>query len=273
MRAPDASRSREARRYFRTVFVSDVHLGSRGCQAGLLLAFLESLDTETLVLVGDIVDLERLKRTTFWPPEHEAVLRAVLRKAREGTRVIYVPGNHDREIRDFCGTTLGRLEIRPHHVHETADGRRFLVLHGDQFDALVRCGPLLAVLGDLGHRALVRLNAWLNRLRARRGQPYWSLAAFVKAHSRAAADYVARYRAAATAEARRRGVDGVICGHIHQPEATEIDGVLYLNDGDWVEHCSALVEDPDGCITLVDWPRLAPERDAAAPVRSAQRAA
>lgn len=242
--------------HFRSVFISDVHLGSRGCQANLLLRFLSAVRTDTLYLVGDIVDLERLQRSVFWPQEHNDVLRAILGKAKHGTRVVYIPGNHDRQFRDFCGLSFGNLHIRRRHVHEAADGKRYLVLHGDEFDGIVRCNRIIRLCGDATHRVIVRLNDVCNRIRAACGYPYWSLAAAMKRRSRIANDFVERYQQAAMDCARRYRVDGIVCGHVHHPNRISHEGSVYLNDGDWVEHCTALIEHRDGRMALVDWPRL-----------------
>ena len=238
-------------RRYRAVFISDVHLGQRGCQAELLLDFIRTLDCEHLYLVGDIVDGWRLKRGWFWPQAHNDVVQKLLRLARKGVEVTYIPGNHDDRARDFCGVHFGGVVIAREAVHTGVDGRRYLVTHGDAFDDHVHRPRWAEVLGDWIYRALVRANTGWARLRRRRGLGYWSLAAHVKSLSGGAARYVDGCERFIAADAKARGFDGVICGHIHHPAMREIDGVLYINDGDWVESCTAAVEHLDGRIELV----------------------
>ena len=241
----------------RSVFISDVHLGFKGCRAEFLLDFLRRVECEQIYLVGDIIDLWSLQRTFYWPQAHNDVIRTILGKAKHGTRVVYVPGNHDRAFRDHDGLTLGNVEIRLEAIHETADGRRFLVLHGDEFDSIVRASPLLESVGNHAYAAALRLNRYVNAVRQRLGYPYWSLAAFLKHKVKNAVKYIANFERALAVEARRRGVDGVICGHIHRAEITEIDGILYCNNGDWVESCTTLVEDFAGRLSLLRWTETA----------------
>jgi len=241
----------------RSVFISDVHLGFKGCRAEFLLDFLRRVECEQIYLVGDIIDLWSLQRTFYWPQAHNDVIRTILGKAKHGTRVVYVPGNHDRAFRDHDGLTLGNVEIRLEAIHETADGRRFLVLHGDEFDSIVRASPLLESVGNHAYAAALRLNRYVNAVRQRLGYPYWSLAAFLKHKVKNAVKYIANFERALAVEARRRGVDGVICGHIHRAEITEIDGIVYCNDGDWVESCTTLVEDFAGRLSLLRWTETA----------------
>jgi len=241
----------------RSVFISDVHLGFKGCRAEFLLDFLRRVECEQIYLVGDIIDLWSLQRTFYWPQAHNDVIRTILGKAKHGTRVVYVPGNHDRVFRDHDGLTLGNVEIRLEAIHETADGRRFLVLHGDEFDSIVRASPLLESLGSQAYSAALRLNRYVNAVRQRFGYPYWSVAAFLKHKVKNAVKYIANFERALAVEARRRGVHGVICGHIHRAEITEIDGITYCNDGDWVESCTTLVEDFRGHLSLLRWTETA----------------
>lgn len=238
---------------FRSVFISDVHLGTRGCQAELLLDFLKSMSCRHLYLVGDIVDGWRMKRGWYWPQSHNDVVQKLLRHARKGSIVTYIPGNHDEKIRDFCGVHFGGVVVAREIVHEAADGRRFLVLHGDEFDAVVRLAPWLARTGDLAYRIAIRLNTVFNRVRRRLGLPYWSLSAFLKIRVKNALQFIDNYETAVAAEARRRGVDGIVCGHIHKAEMRTIQGVAYMNDGDWVESCTALVEHFDGRFEILPW--------------------
>ncbi|MCX7054300.1 MAG: UDP-2,3-diacylglucosamine diphosphatase [Proteobacteria bacterium] len=262
----------------RSVFISDVHLGFKGCRAEFLLDFLRRVECEQIYLVGDIIDLWSLQRSFYWPQAHNDVIRTILGKAKHGTRVVYVPGNHDRAFRDHDGLTLGNVEIRLEAIHETADGRRFLVLHGDEFDSIVRASPLLESLGNRAYAGALRMNRYVNAVRQMLGYPYWSLAAFLKHKVKNAVKYIANFERALAVEARRRGVDGVICGHIHRAEITEIDGILYCNDGDWVESCTTLVEDFTGRLSLLRWTETAevlagtqalPLLDSAAPIGQA----
>jgi UDP-2,3-diacylglucosamine pyrophosphatase LpxH len=240
----------------RTVFISDVHLGSRGCRADLLHEFLKSVEVDRLFLVGDIVDLWALRKNFFWPQAHNNVMRTILGKAKNGTRVIYVPGNHDEDIREFCGSAFGHLEIHREYVHTTGEGRSFLVMHGDEFDTVVKCSRWLAKLGARAYDFLLSMNHHVNAVRRLFGLPYWSLASYLKHKAKTAVKYIASFERAVAHAARRRGVDGVVCGHIHRAEMTEIDGITYCNDGDWVESCTALVEDMNGRFAIWSWPEM-----------------
>ncbi len=243
-------------RKYRTVFISDVHLGTKGCQAELLLDFIRHIECDTLYLVGDIVDGWKLRSGWHWPQSHNDVVQKILRMARKGVRVVYVPGNHDDRIRDFIGVHFGGVVVARDAIHETADGRRFLVLHGDEFDGVVQHAKWLAFVGDYAYRALIAANTLFNRVRRRMGFGYWSLSAFMKTRVKNALQFVENFEAAVADEARRRGVDGVICGHIHKAEMRDIDGIAYINDGDWVESCSALVEHDDGRLEILEWAKL-----------------
>jgi UDP-2,3-diacylglucosamine pyrophosphatase LpxH len=243
-------------RSYRSVFISDVHLGTRGCQAELLLDFIRHMDCETLYLVGDIVDGWKMKSGWYWPQSHNDVVQKILRLARKGVSVIYIPGNHDEVIRDFCGIHFGGVVVARDAIHETADGRRFLVTHGDEFDAVVQHARWLAFLGDWAYRALLASNTLINRVRRRLGFGYWSFSAFAKTRVKKALQFIENFEQAVADEARRRGVDGVICGHIHKAESRDIGGVAYINDGDWVESCTALVEHADGTLEILEWPKL-----------------
>jgi UDP-2,3-diacylglucosamine pyrophosphatase LpxH len=239
----------------RTVFISDLHLGTRGCQADLLLDFIRELECETLYLVGDIIDGWKMKSGLYWPQSHNDVVQKVLRLARKGTTVIYVPGNHDDFGREFCGVHFGGVIVARDAIHEAANGKRYLVTHGDEFDGIVQHARWLAFVGDWAYRALLATNTWFNRVRRMMGFGYWSLSAFLKVKVKNALQFIENFEAAVAAEARRRGVDGVICGHIHKAEMREIDGILYVNDGDWVESCTAVIERFDGTLEIVDWSR------------------
>jgi len=237
----------------RTVFISDLHLGTRGCQAELLLDFIKSLECERLYLVGDIVDGWKLRSGWRWPQAHSDVVQRVLRLARKGVHVIYIPGNHDDRLRDFCGVHFGGVVVVRDAIHVAADGKQYFVTHGDEFDGIVNQAKWLAHLGDYAYRALLGLNTRWNTLRRRFGLGYWSLSAFVKLKVKNALQFIDDFERAVAEEARRRGVDGVICGHVHHAEMRDIDGVLYVNDGDWVESCTAVIEHHDGRLEIVDW--------------------
>ena len=238
---------------FRAIFISDIHLGTAGCQAARLLEFLRHTDSDELYLVGDIIDGWQLKRRWYWHQTHNDVIQKVLRKARKGTRVTYVAGNHDEAMRHFLGLAFGGIEIRDEAVHVTASGERLLVIHGDLFDAVVQCAKWLAHVGDALYMTALRLNRWLNHARGRLGLPYWSLSQFLKHRVKNAVSYIAQFEQALAHEARRRGFDGVICGHIHKAEIRDIGGILYCNDGDWVESLTALVETEAGELRIIDW--------------------
>ena len=242
----------------RTVFISDLHLGTRGCRADFLAGFLRRLHCERLFLVGDIVDGWRLRKSWYWDASHDEVLRLILRMARTGTEVTYIPGNHDETFRAWLplGLEVGGVRLRQDAVHTTADNRRLLVIHGDEFDSVVRYARFLAVLGDGAYTVALVVNRWFNAARRRLGYPYWSLSAWLKRQVKGAVKAIDRFESALAAEARRRGLDGVVCGHIHHAEMREVGGVLYLNTGDWVESCTALVEHHDGRLELIDWAAL-----------------
>jgi UDP-2,3-diacylglucosamine pyrophosphatase LpxH len=239
----------------RTVWISDVHLGTPGCRADALLQFLKHVDCEQLYLVGDIIDGWQLRRSWYWPQAHNDVVQKLLRKARKGTRVVFVPGNHDEFARRYVEHSFGGVEVVDDCVHTTADGRRLWITHGDLFDGVVQCARWLAYVGDNLYGFALKLNRWFNSARARLGLPYWSLSKYLKLKVKRAVSYVSDFEMAVAREARRRGVDGVVCGHIHHAEMRTIDGVLYCNDGDWVESLTALVEHADGTLELVDWSR------------------
>ena len=257
--AEDAAKDHEAQppahpaRHFRAVFISDLHLGTPGCQADALLDFLRSHPSDFLYLVGDIVDGWQLRRRWYWPQSHNDVVQKLLRRARKGCRVVFVPGNHDEFARAFIGHQFGGIEVVDDAVHTTADGRTLWVTHGDYFDGVVQCAKWLAYLGDNLYEFTLRLNRHLNRLRARFGLPYWSLSAYLKNRVKSALNYVTDFEAAVAQEVKRRGHQGVVCGHIHRAEMREINGILYCNDGDWVESRTALVEHMDGRLELVHW--------------------
>jgi UDP-2,3-diacylglucosamine pyrophosphatase LpxH len=243
---------------YRAIWISDIHLGTRGCKADYLLDFLRHTDALTIYLVGDIVDGWRLRKSWYWPQSHNDVVQKLLRKVRHGTRVVYVPGNHDEWLRDYATLRFGGVEVLKEAVHVTADGRRLLVIHGDWFDLVVTHARWLALLGDGAYTLSLWVNHHFNKVRHAFGYEYWSLSAFLKARVKNAVQYIGSFADALTNEARNRQLDGVICGHIHHAEIRELGGILYCNDGDWVESCTALVEHFDGRLEIVKWPARRP---------------
>lgn len=241
------------KRRYRTVWISDVHLGARGCNAALLVDFLRAIEPETLYLVGDIIDGWRLKKGWYWPDAHNEVVRRILKMAHRGTQVVLVAGNHDEMLRDYIGLTFGGVELVDEAIHQTADGRRLLVTHGDAFDGIVLYARWLAFLGDKAYGLLLRLNIAFNAVRRRFKLPYWSLSAHLKRKVKNAVQYICSFEEAVAREAMERGMDGIVCGHIHCAEIRQIGEITYYNDGDWVESCTALAEEADGTIHIIDW--------------------
>ena len=238
---------------YRTLFISDVHLGTRACQAGMLLDFLRNNDAETIYLVGDIVDFWRIKRGAIWLQPHNDVLQKLLRKVRKGTRIVYIPGNHDEGLREYCGTKFGGIEIERNAMFETAAGKRYLIIHGDEFDVVVRYAKWLAFLGDRGYEFALWLNWPLNFIRRQLGFGYWSLSSYLKCRVKSAVNFIGDFEKNLAAEAGRRGVDGVICGHIHHAASHDFGDVHYLNTGDWVESCTAIGETQSGEFEMIRW--------------------
>ncbi|RQT47881.1 UDP-2,3-diacylglucosamine diphosphatase [Burkholderia cepacia] len=245
---PDSSAHR-----YRTIWLSDIHLGSSGCQAPYLLDFLRHNDSEYLYLVGDIIDGWQLKKGWYWPQAHNDVVQKILRKARKGTQVVYIPGNHDEGARQFCDLAFGDIQVRGEAFHTTLAGKRLWIVHGDLFDGVIQHAKWLAYLGDTLYTLILVLNRWFNRIRSRLGFQYWSLSQYLKHQVKNAVNFISQFENVMTDEARRRGCDGVVCGHIHKAEIRDIDGVLYCNDGDWVESLSALVETMEGELKIVYW--------------------
>jgi UDP-2,3-diacylglucosamine pyrophosphatase LpxH len=239
--------------HYRTIWISDIHLGTRGCKAELLHDFLMRHDCDFLYLVGDIVDGWRLKKSWYWPESHNAVIQRLLWKARHGTKVCYIPGNHDEVARDYVGLRFGGIKVLQEAIHETADGKKMLLIHGDEFDGVVKYARWLAFLGDAAYNLALTVNHWFNVARRRFGYPYWSLSAYLKRKVKNAVEYISSFETAVAEEARRRQLDGVICGHIHNAEIRMIGDVLYCNDGDWVESCTAMVEHHDGRLEILHW--------------------
>ncbi|HEU4458582.1 MAG TPA: UDP-2,3-diacylglucosamine diphosphatase [Methylibium sp.] len=264
----EGSEPRRPKLEVRSVWISDLHLGTPGCQAHALLDFLRSVDCQYLYLVGDIVDGWQLRRHWYWPQAHNDVVQKLLRKARKGTRVVFVPGNHDEFARKYLGHNFGGIEVVEDCIHVTADRRRLWITHGDYFDGVIQCAKWLAYVGDSAYEFTLRLNRHFNLLRARLGLPYWSLSKYLKLKVKRAVNFIGDFEQAVVREAKKRGVHGVVCGHIHHAELRDIDGIVYANDGDWVESLTALVEHPSGRLEIVDWSRREPLAAQAAPQRA-----
>jgi len=238
----------------RSIFLSDIHLGTRACQADRLLEFLRSYVAENVFLIGDIVDFWAMRRSIVWTSAQNTVVQKILKRARRGERVVYIPGNHDEALRDYLGITFGDIELVGEYVHQLADGRRFLLLHGDQFDQITRHHRWVAVLGDFMYEVLVRLNSIISFVRRRFGMTcYWSLAGFAKRRVKTALQFIFDFEDAASHAARQRGLNGIICGHIHSAVIRQVGGVTYVNCGDWVDSCTAVIEHLDGRLELVAW--------------------
>lgn len=242
----------------RSVFLSDIHLGTRACQAEPLLDFLREHPAEHLYLVGDIVDFWAMSRGIHWTPAQNTVVQKILKRARHGERVMLIPGNHDEALREYPETEFGNIEIQNEWVHVTADGRRLLLVHGDEFDQVTRYHRWVAVLGDMAYNGLVRVNGLLSWLRRRLGRPgYWSLAGYAKRKVKTALQFILDFEDNVARAVRARGLDGVVCGHIHAAALREVGGVLYINCGDWVDSCTAIVEHGDGRLELIEWGKSA----------------
>ena len=259
-------------RSFRTLFISDVHLGTKGCQADRLLDFLRYHDADTIYLVGDIVDGWQLRSSWYWPQAHNDVVQKLLRQARKGVRIVYVPGNHDEFLRDYYGVHFGGVEVVEHALHVAADGRRYLIVHGDHFDLVVTQARWLALIGGKAYDWAIGANRLFNAVRRRLGFPYWSLSQWLKLKVKNAVNFIGEFEKTLAAEARRREVDGVICGHIHHAAIHARFGTRYVNCGDWVESCTAIAERDDGTLEIIVWTD-AEQRRAPAPLPAAVRAA
>ncbi|WP_018063665.1 UDP-2,3-diacylglucosamine diphosphatase [Martelella mediterranea] len=243
-------------RQFRTLFISDVHLGSKAAKADFLLDFMRHHEADTIVLVGDIIDGWRLKRNWYWPQVFNDVIQKMLRKARKGTRIIYIPGNHDEFLRNFPGTHFGGVEVAERMIFEAGDGKKYLVIHGDEFDVVVRHARVVAYLGDWAYDAAIAINQVLAFFRRKLGLPYWSFSAWAKLQVKHAVNFIGEFQRVVVEEARRNEVDGVICGHIHHAVIEDMDGIRYINTGDWVESCTAVAEHFDGTFELISWQKI-----------------
>jgi len=238
----------------RSIFLSDIHLGTRGCQAGQLIDFLRHHEADHLYLVGDIIDFWAMSRGIYWSPEQNTVIQKVLRRARHGEQVMLIPGNHDEALREYVGTSFGDISVCTEYIHTCADGRRYLLLHGDAFDQVMRHHRWVAVLGDIAYEFLVRINTWLSwARRTLRISGYWSLAGYMKRRVKSAVSFIYDFEDSVIHAVRDRGLDGVICGHIHSAAIREVGGLTYINCGDWVDSCTATVEHIDGRMELIEW--------------------
>jgi UDP-2,3-diacylglucosamine pyrophosphatase LpxH len=238
----------------RSIFISDVHLGTRGCQADRLIDFLREFESEQLFLIGDIIDFWAMKRSIQWTALQNTVVQKVLRRVRHGEKVVFIPGNHDEALREYVGTTFGDILIADEWQHVTADGKRLLLIHGDQFDQVTRHHRWVAILGDIAYDLLIRLNTWLSWCRrALSMRSYWSLAGYAKRKVKSAVSFIFDFEDSVIHAVRGRGFDGVVCGHIHSATIKEVGGLLYMNCGDWVDSCSAIVEHVDGRMQLIEW--------------------
>lgn len=248
--------------HYRTIWISDTHLGTRASQAEQLLAFFKYYDSDTLYLVGDIIDGWQLKKHWYWAQSHNDVILKILRKARKDTKVIYIPGNHDEAARQYCGLNFGSVEVKREAVHITADGRKLWILHGDEYDGVMTHAKWLAHLGDGLYQFSIMLNTQFNKIRRKLGKPYWSLSQYLKYKVKNAVKFINDYETLLAEEAKRRHYDGVVCGHIHHAEKKQYDGIEYYNCGDWVESLTALAEDANGNIELISWPEVVKEMQA-----------
>ena len=252
----------------RAMFISDIHLGTRACRAGELLSLLREYDCENIFLVGDIIDFWAMSRGIYWPELHNTVVQKILKKARHDVRVYLIPGNHDEALREYIGSAFGDINLVRDHVHTAADGKRYLLLHGDEFDQVTTCHRWVSILGDISYTWLVHVNRLLSLMRRKLGIPgHWSLADYAKRNVLQAVSFISNFEAAVVHSVKQRGLDGVICGHIHTPAIKHVDGVVYINCGDWVDSCTAIVEHYDGRMELVRWKH--PARSAEARTESA----
>jgi UDP-2,3-diacylglucosamine pyrophosphatase LpxH len=250
---PEEAHEEEGEKHFRAIFISDIHLGTPGCQAEALLEFLRTHSSDTLYLVGDIIDGWQLRRRWYWPQAHNDVIQKLLRRARKGCRVVFVPGNHDEFARGFIGHSFGGIEVVKETVHTTVAGQKLWVIHGDHFDGVIQLAKWLAYTGDYLYELTLKLNRHLNHLRAKLGLGYWSLSAYLKLKVKKAVNFISDFEVAVASQAAKHGFQGVVCGHIHHAEIRDINGVLYCNDGDWVESLTAMVEHMDGRLEILSF--------------------
>lgn len=239
--------------HYRTIWLSDIHLGSKGCQSSKLLNFLKNTESDYLILVGDIIDFWALSRSVYWPTAHNTIIQKILRKARHGTTVIYIPGNHDENLREYIGISLGDITLHENYTHTLSDGRTAFCIHGDEYDVVTRYHKWLAVIGDIGYEALLKINRIQNKIRAKLGLGHWSLSSYVKHRVKEAVNFISDYEETVAKEAKKMDVDMVLCGHIHSAEIKQMEDIVYINTGDWVESCTAIVEHHTGELELIKW--------------------
>ena len=244
------------RSHYQSIWISDIHLGFKDCKSEYLINFLQSTESNTLYLVGDIIDLWSMKKNFYWSDSHYQVLQEIQKKVEQGTKVIYIPGNHDITLRNYINKTIMGVEVHQHFIHRSSNGKRYLIMHGDEFDHATRYNQLISIIGDSAYDFLLFLNRWTNRFRTITGNNYWSLASWLKIKVSKAREAIESFENAAIHEARKHGVDGIICGHIHHPVIKQDKNITYVNDGDWVENCTALVENNLGDINLIHWSSL-----------------
>jgi len=238
---------------FRTIWISDIHLGTKDCKAKELLDFIKHCRTQKIYLVGDIIDGWALKKRWFWPQEHNDVIQKLLRQARRGTEVIFIPGNHDEFARQFCGLNFGGIQVKHEDVHVTVDGKKLWVTHGDLYDNIMQYARWLAFIGDRAYTFALWLNRIFNKIRIKLNYPYWSLSQYLKHKVKAAVSCITAFEDLLVREAKNKQCHGVVCGHIHKAELRLIDHITYANDGDWVESMTALIENHDGSLQIIDW--------------------
>ena len=243
-------------RKFRAIFISDLHLGTRHCQADLFVEFLNKHESDRIYLIGDIVDGWRLKKSWYWPQSHDDAVQIIRKKAHLGAKIFYIPGNHDEFVRRYAGRRIDGVEILDQAIHTTANGRRYLVTHGDQYDVVIQNAKWMAYLGDCFYEFALSTNTWLNWVRGRMGLKYWSLGAFAKRHVKSFVNIIGNFEDVVAKEVRGQELDGVICGHIHHAMSQEMNGIHYVNTGDWVESCTAAVEHHDGTLEVLYWEDL-----------------
>lgn len=241
------------KKHYKTVWISDVHLGTLGCQAKRLQKFLKSITCENLFLVGDIVDFWALKRGSKWTSDHNAVVQQIIKMSRKGTKVIYIPGNHDEAFREYIGVNAGNIELHHQYVYTTNNNIKMLIVHGDEFDVVTRYYKFIAIIGDIGYHILLHTNTWFNKFRSLFGLNYWSLSAYIKRNVKQAVNFIGNFEQNVVKHAKEQNVNAVLCGHIHHAEIKNIDDILYLNCGDWVESLTAIGELPDGTLTIIYW--------------------
>jgi UDP-2,3-diacylglucosamine pyrophosphatase LpxH len=238
---------------YKTVFISDVHLGTKMCQAEKLLEFFKTFECEKMYLVGDIIDGWAMNRSKYWPQSHNDVIQKLLRRARKGTEIIYIPGNHDEFMRDFCDFEFGHIILAKESVHVGVDGKLYLIIHGDQFDAVISHAKWLSHIGSWAYDVSIIINIYLNKIRKLFGMPYWSLSSYLKQTVKESVNFIGDYESTLSNYVKSKKLNGVVCGHIHHANISDMNGIRYMNCGDWVESCTALVEHYNGSFEIIKW--------------------